>query len=202
MSFFNIFGKSKKVKTPSPSPQKVIQNIRDTLSTLEKRETHLEKRIKSLETEARFFVKTNKLKALMLLKKAKMNGKQLTSIYGQRNNLEMQIFALEQGINNQNTVLSLKQGKNVLETMSKELDPDDLGELIDDIAVNLDMVDEITTALSTPIGQAYDEDDLLAEFEEKEKELVERSILSDLPVVPTTKLKSVKTEMDELMAMM
>jgi charged multivesicular body protein 4 len=190
------------VKTPSPSPQKVIQNIRDTLSTLEKRETHLEKRIKSLETEARFFVKTNKLKALMLLKKAKMNGKQLTSIYGQRNNLEMQIFALEQGINNQNTVLSLKQGKNVLETMSKELDPDDLGELIDDIAVNLDMVDEITTALSTPIGQAYDEDDLLAEFEEKEKELVERSILSDLPVVPTTKLKSVKTEMDELMAMM
>jgi hypothetical protein len=200
MSFFNIFGKSKKVE--SPSPQKVIQNIRGTLITLEKREIHLEKRIESLKTEARSFVKTNKPKTLMFLKKVRMNEKQLTSIYGQKDNLEMQIFALEQGINNQNTVLSLKQGKNALETMNNKLDPDDLGELIDDIAVNLDMVDEITTSLSTPIGQAYDEDDLLAEFEEEEKELVELSILSDLPVVPTTKLKSIETEIDELMIAM
>lgn len=43
MSFLNIFGKSKKVDTPSP--QKVIQTMRGTLSTLEKREAHLEKSV-------------------------------------------------------------------------------------------------------------------------------------------------------------
>ena len=205
MNFLNFFGKSKKVE--SPSPQKVIQNMRGTLSTLEKREVHLEKRIKSLNEEARSLVKTNKQKALMLLKKAKMNEKQLLSICGQKENMETQILVLEQGVNNQNTIESMKQGKNAIENMTKKLDPDDVGELVDDIAASMDMADEIATALSVPIGQVYDEDALLAEFEEEEQEkervyVPKQTIDLDLPSVPVKKIQTEEEELAELVATM
>jgi hypothetical protein len=205
MSFLNFFGKSTKVE--SPSPQKVIQNMRGTLSTMEKREVHLEKRIESLNEEARSLVKTNKQKALMLLKKAKMNEKQLLSIYGQKENMETQILVLEQGINNQNTIESMKQGKNAIENMTKKLDPDHVGELVDDIATGMDMAEEIATALSVPIGQVYDEDALLAEFEEEEQEkervyVPKQTIDIDRPSVPVKKIQTEEEELAELVAMM
>ena len=205
MSFLNFFGKSKKVE--SPSPQKVIQNMRGTLSTLEKREVHLEKRIESLKEEARSLMKTNKQKALMLLKKAKMNEKQLLSIYGQKENMETQILVLEQGINNQNTIESMKQGNNAIKNMTKKLYPDDVGELVDDIAASMDMAEEIATTLSVPIGQVYDEDALLAEFEEEEqeKEIVyvpKQTIDLDLPSVPVKKIQTEEEELAELVATM
>ena len=205
MSFLNFFGKSKKVK--SPSPQKVIQNMRGTLSTLEKREVHLEKRIESLKEEARSLMKTNKQKALMLLKKVKMNEKQLLSIYGQKENMETQILVLEQGINNQNTIESMKQGNNAIKNMTKKLYPDDVGELVDDIAASMDMAEEIATTISVPIGQVYDEDALLAEFEEEEQEkeriyVPKQTIDLDLPSVPVKKIQTEEEELAELVATM
>lgn len=211
MSLFNFFGTKKKDETPSP--QKVIQNMRGTLETLEKREQFLEKRINDFKTEARTIVKTNKQKALMLLKKAKMSEKQLLSIYGQKENIEIQICALEQGISNQNIISSLKQGKNAIEKFSANLDPDDIGELMYDIGEGISKTDEISTAISAPIGPVYDEDDLLTELAEfnvteEKKDVIDSPI--NLPSVPETNIinKKVLTseekelkELEELMTM-
>lgn len=218
MSFFSFFGIKRKDDTPSP--QKVIQNMRSTLETLEKREQFLEKRINEFKIEAKEAVKTNKQKALMLLKKAKMNEKQLSSIYGQKENIEIQICTLEQGISNQNIISSMKQGKNAIEKIGAKLDPDYIGELMEDINEGINNADEIATVMSSPIGQPYDEDELLAELEEVEKkeqvenvENVEKVINSIVvPVKTLDKAESIKSksltleekelaELEQLMAM-
>ena len=107
----------------------------------------------------------------------------------------------------------MKQANNAIENMTKKLDPDDVGELVDDIAASMDMAEEIATALSVPIGQVYDEDALLAEFEEEEQEEQEeqekervyvptQTIDLDLPSVPVKKIQTEEEELAELVATM
>ena len=193
MNLFNLFGKNKQVKTQSP--QIVIQNMKDTLDTLEKREVHLEKCINNLKEEARTLVKTNKLKALSLLKKAKMTEKHILSIYGQKENIERQIFALEQGINNQNIIECIKQGKNTIDNMVNKLNPEDIGELIDDISASIDMSDEISNILSQPIGVVEDEGELLDMLENEESDNIKDDVF--LQVLPNKKIIANKVLVSE-----
>lgn len=202
MNFFNLFGNNKRDSVPPP--HKVIMNMKETLETLNKRERFLETRITEYKNMARSFVKTNKPAAISLLKKSKMNQKQLYSIYGQKNSIESQIIALEQGINNTSVISVMKQGKSTLEKMSKSMDPNDIGELMDDISSIMDTTLEVSDVLSSHVGPVYDDDELLAELEDDNKEEGdEEKILSDLmkdtPEVPMKKLeKEIRTTKEEL----
>lgn len=210
MSFFNmnIFG-IKKTEDKSPSPSMVIQNMKNTLITLEKREAFLEKDINRLKKEAKTYVQTNKQKALCLLKKSKTKEKQLNSIYGQKENLEMQICTLEQGITNQNIISSLKQGKNAMENMVKKLDPDEIGDLMDSISANISDVDDVSNIMAAPIGNVYDDDDLLAELDELDAHIANQelkeidqipqaSMLPNVPAKPVVVKTDIEKELEEL----
>ena len=59
----------------------------------------------------------------------------------------------------------MKEGKNIIEQMSKNMDPDNIGELMDDITETFQTSNEVTDAISRPIGTTYDDDDLLQELE-------------------------------------
>lgn len=197
MSFLNFFGK-KKVETQQ-SPLKVIQNMKETLELLEKREVFLEKKVYDLKVEAKVNVKINKNKALLLLKKAKMNEKQLLSIYGQKENLELQIGALEQGINNKNIIMSMKHGKNAIEHMTKTMDPDQIEELMDSISDGMAISTEIADAMSRPLGEVYDDDDLLAELEEELEDQNTINVVTKTVDTKTVDTKTVdKKELEEL----
>ena len=160
---FSFFGKKQEIL----SPMNVIQNMKLTLEMIEKKEKFLESNIEKFKNEARNILHTNKPKAITLLKKAKMNEKQLLSLYGQKENLELQIFSIEQGVTNKNIISSMREGKNIIEQMSKNMDPDNIGELMDEITETFQTSKEITDAISRPIGELYDEDDLLKELEDE-----------------------------------
>ena len=199
---FSIFGKKKNIEVENPIV--VIQNMKTTLGMLEKREKFLEKIIDGFIQEAKILVQTNKSKAIMLLKKAKMNEKQLSSIYGQKENLETQIFVIEQGITNNNIISSMREGKNVIEKMSKNLDPENVGELMDDISETLNIAKEISDTISIPIGEIYDDDELLKEFEDNTLNLEPIKIPSLKHVENATNVKNIKkkTEEEELQELM
>jgi charged multivesicular body protein 6 len=199
---FSIFGKKKNIEVENPIV--VIQNMKTTLGMLEKREKFLEKNIDGFKQEAKILVQTNKSKAIMLLKKAKMNEKQLFSIYGQKENLETQIFIIEQGITNNNIISSMREGKNVIEKMSKNLDPENVGELMDGIAETLNIAKEISDTISIPIGEIYDDDELLKEFEDNTLNLETIKIPSLKHVDNATHVKNIKkkTEEEELQELM
>ena len=200
---FSFFGKKKEII----SPVNVIQNMKLTLEMIEKKEKFLESNIEKFKNEARNILHTNKPKAITLLKKAKMNEKQLLSLYGQKENLELQIFSIEQGVTNKNIISSMREGKNIIEQMSKNMDPDNIGELMDEITETFQTSKEVTDAISRPIGELYDEDDLLKELED------ESNVDSDLekslgniahinaPVKKITK-KTDEEELNELMLSM
>jgi charged multivesicular body protein 4 len=61
----------------------------------------------------------------------------------------------------------MREGKNIIEQMSKNMDPDNIGELMDEITETFQTSKEVTDAISRPIGELYDEDDLLKELEDE-----------------------------------
>lgn len=205
MSFFNFFG----VKNKKILPSMAIQNMKETLDTLEKREKFLETRITVLKNEAKSLVSTNKRKAIYLIKKAKINEKQLLSIYGQKENIETQIYALEQGVTNQNVISSMIYGKNAIEQITSTINPDNIDQLMDNINASIDSAEEVSNAMSSPIGQVYDDDDLFKELEDEvgnkqnNEEKYTKLSISDLPEVPVnTVLSRDENELKELNELM
>ena len=169
----------------------VIQNMKLTLEMIEKKEKFLESNIEKFKNEARNILHTNKPKAITLLKKAKMNEKQLLSLYGQKENLELQIFSIEQGVTNKNIISSMIEGKNIIEQLSKNMDIDNIGELMDEITETFQTSKEVTDAISRPIGELYDEDDLLKELEDESNvdSDLEKSLQNIAPInVPIKKI--------------
>jgi ABC-type antimicrobial peptide transport system permease subunit len=195
---FSLFGKKKESK----SPVKVIHDLRETLQQQEKREIYLGKQIEKNKEEAREAIRgkpPNKQKAVYILKKNKLLEKELGCLYGMKENIEVQIFTLEQSINNKNTVNAMKNGKDAISVISKDLDPNDIAELIDDISESLSITDEIGNTLSKPIGTVYDDAELLLELDELEKLSENReepdhtqSYINNMPNVPTKKIISKK----------
>lgn len=199
----NLFGKKKKVNDPNS----VILSLNDTLSFLDKREAHLEKNVHSLKDGAKIALKNkNKPKALYLLKKAKLDTKNLDSIYGHKLNIEMQIASLSQSIHTKEVFTSLKAGNSTLTDMIKTVNPDEVVELMDSIEEGITDLEEVSSLMAKPLGDVTDDDALLKELEELERENPVEEKVIQYPSVPNKVLENEVTdeekELRELEAMM
>ena len=208
-----LFGKKKNVEV---NPQKSISDLKDILETLEKREKFLELRINNLKTSAKNALKEkNKRKAMLFLKKTKLNEKQLESIYNKRELIDVQILTIEQSLNDKHFIKAMKQGKDVIKGIVKDVNVDSVDELMDDITEGISMVNEFSDALKNPVGPVMDEEELLDELEKEmnEKDEVEKienklkkepevSSVQQLPLVKKNEDKTVENEMKELEQMM
>ena len=98
-----LFG-SKKVEKKI-NPNDTIQQMRGMVTTLDKREAHLNKKVQiCLNNAKEKSKKSDKKGALFELKKKKMLEGQIDKIQGQKLNLEVQIMSLEDAIQNKNTL--------------------------------------------------------------------------------------------------
>jgi hypothetical protein len=189
--FLNLFGKKnidkkKEDVNVSSSTLDAIFKLKETLALQEKKEEFLEKTIEKLKNDAREQLKQNKKnKAINILKMCKMKEKNLEQLYGIKSNLESQIFALEQALNNEVVIKSIKHGKKALDNFKTSYDVDDTAELMDEINEHMVMSSEIGDILSQPIGgTTYDGDDLLNELREED----DIKVITSLPdIKPKTK---------------
>lgn len=165
----NIFGRPKPKAAPKvdlESISKTTSSLRQTLSTLEKRQDLLQKKITQQLDEARkLSAAKNKKGALFCLKRKKMYEKEIEKIDGARINIESQVMALESSISNVEIVNSMKTGKNTLSAIHQTLSVEETDTLMDDINEEMAAADEISSAISQPIGGAsmMDDEDLLGE---------------------------------------
>jgi len=221
----NLFGKKK--AAPAPRLNDSIQQLREAMTGLDKREKHLEKQREVTILEAKKKAKAkDKRGALFQLKRKKLLEKQIDQIYGKKTNLEMQIMALENVSTNKDVFSAMKLGKDALKASVHEADVDKIGDVMEDINESMALADELSEAIANPIGPAVDEDELNAELEAMESEMMDEDLLkapeipvikpavvesgvSDAPKVPTTIKKQTETqeekearEMKELEAMM
>ncbi|XP_059160746.1 charged multivesicular body protein 4c-like [Physella acuta] len=191
MSFIkNLLAGGKKDKTPTP--QEGIQRLREVEEMLMKKSDFLEKKIEAEIAIARKNGTKNKRVALQALKRKKRYEKQLQQIDGTLSTIEFQREALENASTNTEVLNVMGVAAKALKGAHNNLDVDKVHDLMDDVAEQQDVANEISEAISHPVGfgQDLDDDDLLAELEELEQEELDRQLLEvggteDLPSVPT-----------------
>merc|ERR1712244_33281 len=163
-----------------------IQQLRTAVSQLDKREVHLEKKIQVCLNNAKAKSKRRDEKgALFELKKKKQLENQMQSIQGKKLNLETQIMALEDAHLNKETLKAMKTSASAMKATVKEADLDKADELMEDINEVMDQVTEMNEAMSQPLGQIMDDDELEAELAELE-EIEADELLNDMADAPIT----------------
>ncbi|XP_039247757.1 charged multivesicular body protein 4b-like [Styela clava] len=205
--FAKLFGGG---KAKQPSKAEAIQRLKETQEMLEKKSEYLEKKMEEELKTARRHGTKNKRLALTALKRKKRYEKQLNQVDGTLSNIEFQVEALQEAEANAQTFKNMQLGAKALKQAHGNMSADDVHDVMDDIAEQQEVAQEISDALSGPVGFGtdVDEDELLAELEELEQEDLDKELLavgtpSDLPEVPTSSLPAVpakkeKNEDDEL----
>ncbi|KAK6052895.1 SNF7 family protein [Cooperia oncophora] len=119
--------------------------------------------------------------------------------------IEAQRTALEGAGLNMEVLGVLDQTTKALQIANQNFDLDKVGDLMDSIAEDLQLSDEFANAISQPIGDIHDEDELLKELEDLEKNVAPPVELPDVPAGPITrsrasrdKFRRMDTEMEEL----
>uniref|UniRef100_A0AC35TRS3 Charged multivesicular body protein 4b n=1 Tax=Rhabditophanes sp. KR3021 TaxID=114890 RepID=A0AC35TRS3_9BILA len=208
----NIFGGKKQ---PTPTTQDSIQKLRETEDMLTKKQEFLEKKVETELNTARTHGTKNKRAALQALKRKKQFEKQLTQIDGVLSTLDFQRQALENANTNASILQVLGDAAKALKSAHNHMDIDQVHDLLEDVAEQNEIANEISDAISNPVGFRNDVDDseLLAELEELEQDELERqladagpAVSQQLPSVPShelpkqTKKKEEADDLDELRA--
>ncbi|CCD72323.1 Charged multivesicular body protein 4b [Caenorhabditis elegans] len=178
--------KEKSRKRKAPTADEAIGNLRDAEELLIKKQEYFELRIEQEVESAKKYMKTNKKMALAALRKKKHYEQELSRIDGVLTKLEAQRTALE-NVGMHNEVIDVL-GKTT-ETLKKEhakMDIDKVHDLMDEIADGLAMSEELNEAISAPIGDVADEDELMQELQELQDNVADLSTTTKLPDVPAT----------------
>ena len=199
MSLFSgIFGSGNK-KQKAPSTLEAIAKLKETTELLEKKSAHIENKVQAEILTAKKNASKNKRVALQALKRKKRLDKQLLQIDGTLSTLEFQIDALENANTNVEVLSSMKFASEALK--DAQMDPDDVHDIMDDMAEQQELQQEIGDTLAQ-FGQRsadYDEDELEAELQQLENEDIETGLpelenLDKLPDAPVSELPKVKSK--------
>ncbi|KAK5648505.1 hypothetical protein RI129_003397 [Pyrocoelia pectoralis] len=205
MSFFGkLFGGKKEEKQITTG--EAIQKLRETEEMLIKKQEFLEKKIEIEMDVAKKNATKNKRVAIQALKKKKRLAKQLEQIDGTLSTIEMQREALEGANTNTSVLDAMKEAADALKLAHKNMDVDQVHDMMDDIAEQQDVAKEISDAISNPVafGSVVDDEDLEKELEELEQETLENELLKvgpdslpDIPQAEVSKPRPAKKVEDE-----
>ncbi|KAE9416134.1 hypothetical protein Angca_007684 [Angiostrongylus cantonensis] len=200
-----LFRKKRKRKHSTSVAEEAINNLRDIEALLLKKQEHYEEKIATEVANAKKHGSKNKKLALAALKRKKHHERELSRIDGVLVKVEAQRTALEDAGMNMEVLGVLSQTTNALRIANQKFDLDKVEELMDDIGEGLQLSDEFSTAISRPIGDVVDEDELLGELEDLEKNGAAAVELPNAPAGPITrarasreKVRRMDTEMEEL----
>mmetsp|Transcript_19481 Transcript_19481/g.37704 ORF Transcript_19481/g.37704 Transcript_19481/m.37704 type:complete len:237 (-) Transcript_19481:266-976(-) len=181
----SLFGRAKKApKKPDISAR--IKELKSAHEMLDKQEKNLEKQMaEATKMALKKSRQKNKKGALFHLKRKKMLEKRLNQLYGQRENVERLVNAMETVTFQKANIEKMKGAQQALKAGIEELDVDEVTEVMDDINENIAMADEIGEAMSETVGADVDEEDLEAELAELENEAMDEEMLKEpeLPVI-------------------
>jgi charged multivesicular body protein 4 len=184
-----IFG-GKKTVDPK-TPQESISKLRETEDMLMKKQDFLEKKIQQETATARANAASNKRVALQALKRKKQHEKQQSHIDGVLQTIEYQRTSLENAATNAEILGVMGTAAKAMKAAHKDMDVDQVHELMEDIAEQQDVANEIAEAISNPIGFGNDinDEELMAELAELEEETINEKLITVGPT-PTDNLNT------------
>jgi charged multivesicular body protein 4A/B len=188
---FKLFKKAES----APPPKDSIAKLRETLELLEKREDYLQTLVNRELKVAKENATKDKRKALMALKRKKTYESQMVKISGARMTIEQQVMTLEGANVSLAAMNAMKMGASSLRRMHNNMTVDDVDDTMEEIREQMDIQNEISDAISQPLGtDLFDEDELEAELAQLEEEFIDETLLngpSALPSVPNTALPAI-----------
>jgi len=193
MSFLTkLFGGGKS-GSKAPTPAEAIQRLREVEEMLMKKQDFLERKVEQeLATAKKKNGTKNKRVALQALKRKKRYEKQLGQIDGTLTTIEYQREALENANTNTEVLKIMGYAAKALKN-AHEMDVDQVHDLMDEVQEQQEIANEISDAISNPVGfdREFDEDELAKELEELEQEELDEQLLNvgpstaELPTPPT-----------------
>lgn len=197
-AFKKMFGSKK--SDPSKEQEAALQRLKTTQDLLTKKSLLIENKINEELQNARNYGMKKKNLALAALARKKKYEKQLKQIDGAQTTIENQIHAIENTGMLVEVMDALKSSSAAMKAAQKNMSIDDIHDIMDTVADQLAVSDEMADALTsnTLTRVDYDEDELLAELEglqneQLEKDLLDVGSISNLPEVPTRELPKPST---------
>ncbi|KAH3670724.1 hypothetical protein OGAPHI_001239 [Ogataea philodendri] len=167
-------------------PKKAIVELREHISTLNKKSAFLETQIQEQDAIARKNVTSNKNLAKMALKKKKKLETDVLKIENQVESLETQLNAIESANLNLETMKAMKQGAKAMKQMHGDFNVDKVDQTMDDIREQVELSEEISDAISRPLGNdLVDEDELDEELAALQQEELDNKMTNTKQSVST-----------------
>ncbi|KAF8591577.1 Snf7-domain-containing protein [Ramaria rubella] len=154
------------------SARDAIVTLRQQLGMLEKKEEYLQKKIEEEVRKAKANAVSNKAVATAALRRKKAHENQLDQLSGQRLQLEMQVNTIESANLNAETMLAMKKGSDALKAIHGNITIDKVDATMEAINAQREIANEISEAISNPVGAGIDidEDELKQELADLESE--------------------------------
>lgn len=130
-----------------------------------------------------------------------MHENELVKIEGSRNNIEQQLFSIQNANLNFETLQAMRQGAEAMKSIQRGMDADKVDQIMDKIRDQQTISEEISTMISTPVGlnAEIDEDELANELDElQQMELDSKMLGAEKPPVHTPAVPAVPSQVKDL----